>query len=182
LILTLRFIIHTGNSWLQLCLRYIRKKHSEHPANRIHSTTQAWSISLLMTFSCSHPIGIDLFWIESSLNFLLASGLPFLQPNKFRKYTFSIGYKSFNNSLPNDNLSTPPVCSYVIWTRESKKEVNRSFFLFAYALKRIVAKNLKRKNAKKAKKREANTWSEQANLMWNGSLFAYYSLWSKKNF
>ena len=33
-----------------------------------------------------------------------------------------------------------------------------------------------------AKKREANTWREQANLMVNGSLFANYSLWSEKNF
>ncbi len=43
--------------------------HNQHPANRIHSTAQAWPISLLMSFFCLHPIANFLFSIESSLQF-----------------------------------------------------------------------------------------------------------------
>ncbi len=51
----------------------------------------------------------------------------FYWPNTSAKSSSSLGYKSFNNCLPNDNLSTAPECSYVISTRDRKKEANPTF-------------------------------------------------------
>jgi hypothetical protein len=67
------------------------------------------------------------FQLKVPYYFLQASGLTYLPPNISEKFISSIVYKSTNNCLLNDTLSTPPVCSYVIWTPERKKEANPTF-------------------------------------------------------
>ncbi len=67
------------------------------------------------------------FQLKVPYYFLLASGLKYLPPNISEKFISSIGYKSFNNCLSKGTLSTPPACSYAIWTRERKKEANPTF-------------------------------------------------------
>ena len=103
-------------------------------------------------FPVSSLVPLTYFQLKVPYYFLLASGFKYLPSNISEKFISSIGYKSFNNCLLNDTLSTPPACSYVIWTRERKKEANPTFrscviqilkiaqfwrevaFLFAYTL------------------------------------------------
>jgi hypothetical protein len=72
-------------------------------------------------------VPLTYFQLKVPYYFLLASGLKLWPFNISEKFISSIGYKSFNNCLLNDILSTPPACSYVIWTRERKKEANPTF-------------------------------------------------------
>ncbi len=67
------------------------------------------------------------FQLKVPYYFLLASGIKYLPPNISEKFISSIGYKSFNNCLSKGTLSTPPACSYAIWTRERKKVANPTF-------------------------------------------------------
>ncbi len=75
-------------------------------------------------FPVSSLVPLTYFQLNVLYYFLLASGLKYLPPSE--KLISSIGYKS-NNCLLNETLSTPPTCSYVIWTRERKKEANSTF-------------------------------------------------------
>ncbi len=106
------------------CIPYVNSD-SQPIASTPHSRHRP--ISLSMTFSCLHPIPIDLPTIENCLQFFTASGLPFLSFNTSPKYTSSVGWESVNNTLLNDALSIPFACNCVIWTQGKKKESNPTF-------------------------------------------------------
>ncbi len=109
---------------------YIATASQSHPLHRpCIGRFHCWS-----RFSVVSVLQLTCLQLKSAYNFLLASGLPFMQSNKSSKYTSSVDEESFNNRLLND---APPPPRMELCNSGKKKGENPTFRSFVIQILKI---------------------------------------------